>query len=64
MFISVVYLIISEICIFNVHVCWLFVVHGTLFTALCCSRDLDLCMWFHAYVINDKSFDFKISSEN
>ena len=31
MFISVVYLIISEICIFNVHVYWLFVVHGRLF---------------------------------
>jgi hypothetical protein len=46
MFISVVYLIISEICIFNVHFCWLFVVHGTLFISLCCSRDLVLCMWF------------------
>jgi hypothetical protein len=31
MFISAVYLIISEICIFNVPVCWLFVVHGMLF---------------------------------
>ena len=29
MFISDVYLIIYEICIFNVLVCWLFVVHGT-----------------------------------
>jgi hypothetical protein len=31
MFISVVYLIIYDICIFNVPVCWLFVVYGTLF---------------------------------
>jgi hypothetical protein len=31
MFISAVYLIIYDICIFNVPVCWLFVVHGTLF---------------------------------
>jgi hypothetical protein len=31
MFIFFVYLIISEICIFNVLVCWLFVVHGMLF---------------------------------
>jgi hypothetical protein len=46
MFISIVYLIISEICIFNVFVYWLFVVHGTLFTNLCCSKDLVLCMWF------------------
>jgi hypothetical protein len=41
MFISVVYSIIFEICIFNVHVCSLFVVHDTLFTCLCCSNDLD-----------------------
>ena len=37
MFISVVYLIISEICIFNVLVCWLFVVHDTLCMARCVS---------------------------
>jgi hypothetical protein len=30
-FISTLYLIVSEICIFNVPVFWLFVVHGTLF---------------------------------
>jgi len=31
MFISDVYLIISKICIFNVPICWIFVVHGRLF---------------------------------
>ena len=30
-FIYTMYLIISDICIFNVPDCWLFVVHGTLF---------------------------------
>jgi hypothetical protein len=44
MFISAMYLIISKICIFNVSVCWLFVVHAMLFTSLCYSRDLDLFM--------------------
>jgi hypothetical protein len=49
MFIPLVYLIISEICIYNVHVCWLFVCAWHLFTSLCCSMDLDLCMRvFHA----------------
>jgi hypothetical protein len=31
MFISTAYLIISKMCIYNVHVCCLFVVHGMLF---------------------------------
>jgi hypothetical protein len=41
MFIYALNLIIYEICIFNVHVCWLFVVNDTLFTFLCCIMDLD-----------------------
>jgi hypothetical protein len=49
---------------FNVSVCWLFVVHGTLFTSYVVSWILSYACDFHASNIVEQSFDFEIRSKN